>query len=326
MTQVYAKIMGTGSYVPNEPITNEILVERLAKNGIETSDEWIRERTGITQRYWVDDSQAAGSMGAIAAQRALETAGIQADEIDLIIVGTTSPDMTFPSTACLIQSSIGAKRAAAFDVQAACSGFIYSVTIANSMIASGQFKTVLVIGADVVSRLLDWNDRATCVLFGDGAGAVVLQASNTPGVKACRLHADGDLSHILCNPGVIKNGVIAGNPFVEMDGQAVFKQAVTVLGDVALEVLSDADMNVEALDWFIPHQANIRIIQAAAKRLNIPTEKIIVTVNEHGNTSSASVPLALDKAVRDGRIQRGQTILLEGVGGGLSWGAVLVQY
>ena len=326
MTRIYSKILGTGSHVPNSPISNDVLVERLAKNGIETSDEWIRERTGITQRYWASEDQTASSMGEIAARNALEMAGVDAADLDLVIVGTSTGDMMFPSTACLLQSRIGAKKAAAFDVAAACTGFIYALTTANAMIQSGQIKTALVVGAEVISRLLDWNDRTTCVLFGDGAGAVVLQASTEPGIKACRIHADGDLSKILYSPGVIYNGAIKGDPFISMDGQAVFKQAVTVLGDVALEVLGDADMDPQTLDWFIPHQANIRIIQAAAKRLNMPMEKVIVSVNEHGNTSAASVPLALDKAVRDGRIQRGQSILLQGVGGGFTWGAALIEF
>lgn len=326
MTKIYARIIGTGSFVPNEPITNDMLVERLAKNGIETSDQWIQERTGICQRYWANEGQTASSMGEIAARNAMEMAGISADEIDLVVVATSTGDMLFPSTACLLQSKIGAKKAAAFDVQAACSGFIYALTTANAMIQSGQVKTALVVGAEVISRLLDWNDRTTCVLFGDGAGAVILRASDEPGVLSCRIHSDGDLSHILHSKGVIYNGAIKGEPFIGMDGQAVFKNAVTLLGDVALEVLEDAQLPVEKLDWFIPHQANIRIIQAAAKRLNVPVEKVIVSVNEHGNTSAASVPLALDKAVRDGRIQRGQTMLLQGVGGGFTWGAALIQY
>ncbi|TDR31090.1 beta-ketoacyl-ACP synthase III [Hydromonas duriensis] len=322
----YARIIGTGSFVPNEPVSNAMLVERLAKQGIETSDEWIRERTGITQRYWANPDQTTSSLAEVAAKNALEMAGVHAEELDLIIVGTSTGDMMFPSSACLLQSRIGAKKAAAFDVQAACTGFIYALTTANAMIRSGQIKTALVVGAEVISRLLDWSDRTTCVLFGDGAGAVVLQASDEPGVLSCKVHADGDLSTILYSNGVIKNGQIVGHPFITMDGQAVFKNAVKALGDVAIEVLEDARMDVADLDWFIPHQANIRIMQAAAKRLNVPDEKVIVSVNLHGNTSAASVPLALDKAVRDGRIQKGQTLLLQGVGGGFTWGASLLKF
>ena len=326
MKHTYARIIGTGSCVPNEPITNAMLVERLAAKGIETSDEWIRDRSGITQRYWVNEGQTVSSLAEVAANNALDMAGIGADELDLIIFGTTTSDMMFPSAGCLLQSRIGAKKAAAFDVVAACSGFIYSMTMANAMIQSGQAKNVLVVGGDVISRLLDWNDRTTSVLFGDGAGAVVLQASDDAGILSCKIHSDGDLSSILYSTGVIKNGEIVGNPFISMDGQAVFKNAVKVLGDVALEVLEDADIDIEQLDWFIPHQANIRIMQAAAKRLNVPAEKIIVSVDQHGNTSAASVPLALDMAVRDGRIQKGQVLLLQGVGGGFSWGASLLKF
>lgn len=326
MQPIYSRIIGTGSYLPNEPITNAMLTEKLAAVGVETSDEWILSRTGISQRHWANSDQTASSLAEVAARHAIEMAGITADQIDLVIVGTSTGDMAFPSTACLLQSRIGATHAAAFDVQAACTGFVYALTTANAMIKSGQIKTALVVGAEVLSRLLDLTDRTTCVLFGDGAGAVILQASTEPGVLTCKVHANGDLSTILNSTGVIKNGNIVGNPFISMDGPAVFKNAVTALGDVALETLEAANMTVDQLDWFIPHQANIRIIQAAAKRVGVPDEKVIVSLNRHGNTSAASVPLALDAAVRDGRIQKGQSVMLQGVGGGFTWGAALLTF
>lgn len=326
MTPKYSKIIGTGSYLPNTPVSNQELAERLAREGIETSDEWIRERTGIEQRYIAHADQFTSDLAMHASQSALEAAGITADQIDLIIVATSTPDMTFPSTACLLQAKIGAKRAAAFDVQAVCSGFVYALSTADAMIKSGQAKYALVVGAEVFSRLLNWQDRTTCVLFGDGAGAVVLQASEEAGILANKLHADGTLSHILNATGNITGGVVQGDPYLHMDGQAVFKQAVTVLGEVAHEVLEAAQMTSDQVDWLIPHQANVRILQATAKRLGISMDKVITTVHLHGNTSAASVPLAFDVAVRDGRVQKGQYVMLQGVGGGFTWGANLFKY
>ena len=323
---MYSKIIGTGSYLPNEAVSNDELAARLAKDGVETSDEWIRSRTGIAQRHIASPNQTSSDLAMFAAQSALEMAGVGALEIDLIIVATTSPDMTFPSTACILQSKIGADNAAAFDVQAVCSGFVYALTTADAMIRAGQAKKALVVGAEVFSRMLDWRDRGTCVLFGDGAGAVVLSASDEPGILASKIHANGRLNSILQVSSSIQNGQVVGNPYMYMDGQAVFKNAVTALGDVAVEVLESAKMSAEQLDWLIPHQANIRIIQATAKRLDFPMDKVVVTVDQHGNTSAASVPLALDTAVRDGRIQKGHTVLVQGVGGGFTWGANLFRF
>ena len=323
---MYSKIIGTGSYLPNEAVSNDELAARLAKDGVETSDEWIRSRTGITQRHIASPNQTSSDLAMFAAQSALEMAGVGALEIDLIIVATTSPDMTFPSTACILQSKIGADNAAAFDVQAVCSGFVYALTTADAMIRAGQAKKALVVGAEVFSRMLDWHDRGTCVLFGDGAGAVVLSASDEPGILASKIHANGRLNSILQVSSSIQNGQVVGNPYMYMDGQAVFKNAVTALGDVAVEVLESAKMSAEQLDWLIPHQANIRIIQATAKRLDFPMDKVVVTVDQHGNTSAASVPLALDTAVRDGRIQKGHSVLIQGVGGGFTWGANLFRF
>lgn len=323
---MYSKIIGTGSYLPNEAVTNDELATRLAKDGVETSDEWIRSRTGIEQRYLASPNQTSSDLALFAAQNALEMAEVLPSEIDLIIVATTSPDMTFPSTACLLQAKIGADNAAAFDVQAVCSGFVYALTTADAMVRAGQAKKALVIGSEVFSRMLDWKDRTSCVLFGDGAGAVVLEASEEAGILASRIHSNGRLSSILNVSSSIQGGQVVGNPFMYMDGQAVFKNAVSALGDVAQEVLDAANMSAEQLDWLIPHQANLRIISATAKRLNFPMEKVIVTVNQHGNTSAASVPLAFDTAVRDGRITKGQTVLVQGVGGGFTWGANLFRF
>ena len=310
--------------MPHSPAVE--LAARLAKDGVETSDEWIRSRTGIEQRYLASPNQTSSDLALFAAQNALEMAEILPSEIDLIIVATTSPDMTFPSTACLLQAKIGADNAAAFDVQAVCSGFVYALTTADAMIRAGQAKKALVVGSEVFSRMLDWKDRTSCVLFGDGAGAVVLEASEEAGILASRIHSNGRLSSILNVSSSIQGGQVVGNPFMYMDGQAVFKNAVSALGDVAQEVLDAANMSAEQLDWLIPHQANLRIISATAKRLNFPMEKVIVTVNQHGNTSAASVPLAFDTAVRDGRITKGQTVLVQGVGGGFTWGANLFRF
>ena len=319
---MFARLIGTGSYLPGLPVTNDDLAAR----GIATSDEWIVTRTGIRSRYLADYGTTSSQLGLIAAQRALEMAGIAGDQLDLIIVATSTPDFIFPSTACLIQGKLGNKGAAAFDVQAVCAGFTYALGIAEKFIRSGSHKKALVIGAEVFSRILDWNDRGTCVLFGDGAGAVVLEASEQPGILATAMHADGSQNGILNVPGQICGGQVTGDPFLRMDGQAVFKFAVRVLADVAEEVCQTAGVQTSEIDWLIPHQANIRIIEATGKKLKVDREKVIVTVDRHGNTSAASVPLALDEAVRDGRIQRGQKVLLEGVGGGFTWGAALLEF
>ena len=323
---IYAQIIGTGRCLPNEPISNEVLVERMARQGVETSDEWIRERSGITQRYWANDDQPVSVLSEIAARNALEMAGVSAEELDFIIIGSSTPDMIFPSAACLVQAKLGAKNAFAMDVQAACTGFVYALSVANSMIQSGQIKTALVIGAETISDVLDEQDRTTAVLFGDGAGAVVVRASDEPGILACKLHSDGELANVLYGDAKIRQGKVMGDPRIKMDGQAVFKTAVTVLPECAEETLAAVNMPIEQLDWYIPHQANIRIIQSAGKRLGMPIDKTIVTVDQHGNTSAASVPLALDTAVRDGRIQKGQTVLMQGVGGGFTWGTVLMRF
>jgi 3-oxoacyl-[acyl-carrier-protein] synthase-3 len=323
---IYAQIIGTGRCLPNEPISNEVLVERMARQGVETSDEWIRERSGITQRYWANDDQPVSVLSEIAARNALEMAGVSAEELDFIIIGSSTPDMIFPSAACLVQAKLGAKNAFAMDVQAACTGFVYALSVANSMIQSGQIKTALVIGAETISDVLDEQDRTTAVLFGDGAGAVVVRASDEPGILACKLHSDGELANVLYGDAKIRQGKVMGDPRIKMDGQAVFKTAVTVLPECAEETLAAVNMPIEQLDWYIPHQANIRIIQSACKRLGFPMEKTVVTVDQHGNTSAASVPLALDTAVRDGRIKKGQTVLMQGVGGGFTWGSVLMRF
>ena len=320
---IHARISGTGSYLPGEPVTNDDLVAR----GIETSDEWIATRTGIRARHFAAEGQSASDLAEVASRRAIEAAGVSGDDIDLVIVATSTPDFIFPSTAALLQSRLGIRNdGAAFDVQAVCSGFAYALSIAEKFIRSGSHQRALVVGAEVFSRILDWSDRGTCVLFGDGAGAVVLEAAEQPGVLATALHADGSHHQILAVPGAISSGKVLGDPFLRMDGQAVFKFAVRVLGDVASEVLDAAGMSVDQVDWLIPHQANIRIIQSTAKRVGIPLEKVIATVGAHGNTSAASIPLALDAAIRDGRIVRGQNIVLEGVGGGFTWGAALIAY
>ena len=319
---MFARLIGTGSYLPGNPVTNDDLAAR----GIDTNDEWIVTRTWIRSRYLAEQGATSSEMGLIAAQRALEMAGVSAVDLDLIIVATSTPDFIFPSTACLIQGKLGNKGAATFDVQAVCAGFAYALGIAEKFIRSGSHKKALVIGAEVFSRILDWNDRGTCVLFGDGAGAVVLEASDTPGILATAMHADGSQNGILNVPGQICNGQVTGDPFLRMDGQAVFKFAVRVLADVAHEVCQTAGLQTQDIDWLIPHQANIRIIEATGKKLGVDRNKVIVTVDRHGNTSAASVPLALDEAVRDGRIQRGHKVLLEGVGGGFTWGAALLEF
>ena len=319
---MYARLIGTGSYLPGSPVSNHDLAAR----GIETDDEWIVTRTGIRTRHLAEPGTTSSSLGLEAAKRALEMAGVTADQIDLIIVATSTPDFIFPSTACIIQGQLGNVGAAAFDVQAVCAGFTYALGIAEKFICSGSHQRALVIGAEVFSRILDWNDRGTCVLFGDGAGAVVLEASDKPGILATAMHADGSQFGILNVPGQVCGGQVTGDPFLRMDGQAVFKFAVRVLAEVAQEVCATAGVASSEVDWLIPHQANIRIIEATGKKLGVDRDKVIVSVDRHGNTSAASVPLALDEAVRDGRIQRGQKVLLEGVGGGFTWGAALLEF
>jgi 3-oxoacyl-[acyl-carrier-protein] synthase-3 len=319
---MYARITGTGSYLPSTAVSNDDLVAR----GVNTSDEWIVERTGIRSRHIVEHGQTASDMAFAASQRAMAAAGISAEKIDLIVLATSTPDYIFPSTACLLQAKLGVSGAAAFDVQAVCSGFAYALTVAEKFIRSGSHRCALVVGTEVFSRILDWNDRGTCVLFGDGAGAAVLEASNEPGILASALHADGSHHGILEVPGNVSGGQVVGQPFVRMDGPAVFKFAVKVLAEVAHEVLDLAGLDAKAVDWLIPHQANIRIIQSTAKKLGLPMDKVVTTVERHGNTSAASIPLALDAAVREGRIKRGDVLMLEGVGGGFTWGAVLLKF
>jgi len=316
-----SRIIGTGSHLPEKVLTNADL-EKI----VDTSDEWIRNRTGIRSRHIAAEGELTSDLALPAAQKALQSAGVAAADIDMIIVATTTPDMIFPSTACILQSRLGIAGCPAFDLQAVCSGFVYALSTADLFIRAGQAKKVLVVGVEVYSRILDWNDRGTCVLFGDGAGAVVLAASDTPGILATRLHADGRHKDQLSVPGSVCGGKVWGRPFVHMDGGSVFRFAVRVFEEVAHEVLDQAGLKVSDLDWFVPHQANIRIMEATAKKLGLPVEKLIATVDHHGNTSAASIPLALDEAVRDGRIRPGQTLLLEGVGGGFTWGAVLLRW
>jgi len=317
---IYSRIVGTGSYLPANVVSNDELARR-----VDTSDEWIRARTGIRQRHLADPAQKSSDLAYEAALQALAAAGTTAADLDLIIVATSTPDFIFPSTACVLQARLGSKRCPAFDVQAVCSGFVYALDIADKFIRSGMYKRALVVGAEVFSRILDWEDRGTCVLFGDGAGAVVLAAAATPGVRASVLHADGSHAGILSTPGHVCGGKVTGDPFLRMDGQAVFKLAVRVLDEVARETLALCEMKPTDVDWLIPHQANVRILDATARMLGIAAEKVIVTVDSHANTSAASVPLALDVAVRDGRIKPGHKVLLEGVGGGFTWGAALVE-
>lgn len=322
--KIYSRITGTGSYLPPRRLTNADLVTELAAQGVESSDEWIVERTGIRARHFVDAGVNSSDLALMASRQALEAAGIDANDIDLIIVGTSTPDMVFPSTACILQSKLGIKGGPAFDVQAVCSGFIYALTLADSLIRSGTAKKALVVGAEVFSRLLDFKDRTTCVLFGDGAGAVVLEASDTPGILSTDIHADGQYADILCVPGHVCAGQVLGDPLLRMDGQAVFKLAVGVLDEAARAVLAKAGKTEADIDWLIPHQANIRIMQSTARKLKLSMDKVVVTVDQHGNTSAASIPMALDSAVRSGQVKPGQTLLLEAVGGGFTWGAVLL--
>ena len=319
---MFSRITGVGSYLPGQVVSNADLVLR----GVDTSNDWIVSRTGIKARHLAEPGQSTSDLAFEASRRALSAAGIEASELNLIILATSTPDFIFPSTACLLQAKLGNRGATAFDVQAVCSGFIYALTIAEKFIRSGSHKKALVVGAEVFSRILDWDDRGTCVLFGDGAGAVVLEASEKPGILASALHADGSYHSILSVPGNVSGGKVTGDPFLRMDGQAVFKFAVRVLADVAQECCDAAGIPPEEIDWLVPHQANVRIIEATAKRMKLNMDKVIVTVDRHGNTSAASVPLALDAAVQDGRIRTGQKIILEGVGGGFTWGAVLLEF
>ena len=321
----HSRITGTGSSLPPRRLTNADMVELLAARGVETSDDWIVERTGIRARHFVADGVFSSDLATEAARRALEAAGTDPASIDLIIVATSTPDMVFPSTAAIVQHKLGMAGCPAFDVQAVCSGFVYALTVADAMIRSGSASKALVIGSEVFSRLLDFNDRTTCVLFGDGAGAVVLEASDTPGILATDLHADGRHVGILCVPGHVNGGQILGDPVLKMDGQAVFKLAVGVLEEAARTVLAKAGRTEADIDWLIPHQANIRIMQSTARKLKLPMDKVVVTVDQHGNTSAASIPLALDHAVRQHQIKQGDTLMLEGVGGGFTWGAVLLK-
>lgn len=322
----YARIIGTGSYLPPRRLTNNDLAAELAKRGLETSDEWIVERTGIRARHFAEPDVASSDLALEASRKAIEAAGIEASDLDLIIVATSTPDMVFPSTAAILQNKLGiTNNCPAFDVQAVCSGFVYALTVADSMIQSGAAKRVLVVGSEVFSRILDFNDRTTCVLFGDGAGAVVLEASDEPGILSTELHADGSHVGILCVPGNVSGGNVLGDPLLKMDGQAVFKLAVSVLDKAARATLEKAGLTEADIDWLIPHQANIRIMQSTARKLKLSMDKVVVTVDQHGNTSAASIPLALDHGVRSGQVKKGQTVLLEGVGGGFTWGAVLIK-
>jgi 3-oxoacyl-[acyl-carrier-protein] synthase-3 len=318
---MFSRVIGTGSYLPEKIVTNDDLART-----VDTNDEWIRTRTGIRSRHFAAEGQLASDLALPASQRALQSSGVSARDIDLIIVATTTPDMIFPGTACILQSKLDIAGCPAFDVQAVCSGFVYALTIADLFIRAGQARHVLVVGTEVYSRILDWSDRGTCVLFGDGAGAVIVAASETPGIIASKLHADGAHKDMLCVPGSVNAGKVSGSPFVHMDGGSVFKFAVRVFEEGANEVLDAAGITVADIDWFIPHQANIRIMEATAKKLGLPKEKIIATVDHHGNTSAASIPLALDEAVCDNRIRPGQMLLLEAVGGGFTWGAVLLRW
>jgi 3-oxoacyl-[acyl-carrier-protein] synthase-3 len=325
---LYSKIIGTGSYLPQQRVTNADLTAQLAAKGVETSDEWIFSRSGISARHFAAPDQLSSDLAVAAAKQALAMADKQPHDIDLVIVASSTPDFygSFPSTACIVQRKLGmTNHSAAFDVQAVCSGFVYAVSVADAFIKAGAHKNVLVIGAEVFSRILNFDDRTTCVLFGDGAGAIVLTASDEPGILATKLHADGSYADILSVPGNLANGALAGSAFLYMDGPAVFKLAVSVLEQVAHEALDHAGMTAEQLDWLVPHQANIRIMKSTAKKLNLPIEKMVVTVDQHGNTSAASIPLALDAAVRDGRIKPGHNVMMEGVGGGFTWGAVLAR-
>jgi len=316
-----SRIAGTGRYLPTEVLTNAMLAQR-----VDTSDEWIRTRTGIGQRHIAAAGEETSDLALAASRAALARAGIAPEDVDLIIVATTTPDMIFPSTACILQDKLGAHGGPAFDVQAVCSGFVYALALADKLVTGGMARNALVVGAEIYSRILDWNDRGTCVLFGDGAGAVVLVPSAAPGLLTAHLHADGRYRDILCVPGQVQRGAVTGSPFVHMDGQGVFKFAVKVLADVAHEALDATAMTTDDIDWLIPHQANVRIMEATAKRLKVPPERVVTTVDKHANTSAASIPLALDVAVEDGRIRTGHHVMLLGVGGGFTWGSAFLRW
>ncbi len=320
----HARIAGIGSHLPEKVVTNHDLEKTM-----DTSDEWIRERTGIKRRHLAGDSETTSSMGLAAAKRAMEMAGVGPDEIDLIIVGTATPDKVFPATACIIQRQLGVSGSPAFDVHAACSGFVFGLDLANRYILTGGAKTAIVIGSETLSRITDWEDRGTAVLFGDGAGAVVLQAANEPGILSTHIHADGqyeELLHVEQGVSVGYDMTRAGGAFIKMEGNAVFRRAVASFDNIARETVADLDGHLDDIDWFVPHQANMRIIKAAAKKLDMPMDRVIATVDEHANTSAASIPLALDLAIRDGRIQRGQTLLLAAFGAGFTWGSAMLRF
>ena len=322
--RIYTRIAGTGSYLPEKVLTNFDL-EKM----VDTTDQWIRERTGIEKRHVAENGQTCSDLAEPAARRAMEMAGVGPDDIDLIVVATTTPDQIFPSTACLLQHRLGISGCAAFDVQAVCTGFIYATAVADNFTRTGSARTALVVGSEVFSRIVDWTDRNTCVLFGDGAGAAILTAADRPGIISTHLHADGSYQGLLQVPAGIGTGfdeMKAGRAFTEMRGNEVFKMAVTTLGRIVDETLEANGMEKSDVDWLIPHQANIRIIQATARKLDLSMDRVVVTVDTHGNTSAASIPLALDAAVRDGRIQRGENLLMEGFGGGFTWGSVLVTF
>ncbi len=318
---MYSKIIGTGGYLPEKILTNHDL-----ENMVDTSDSWIRSRTGIEQRHIAADNELASDLALKASHEAMKAADVSTDEINLIIVATTTPDMIFPSTACILQNKLGIKNCPAFDVQAVCSGFIYALATADMFIRAGRCRTALVVGTEIYSRILDWDDRGTCVLFGDGAGAVLITQSNQPGIISSHLHSDGSHANTLALSGNICNGKIQGNPYITMEGNTVFKFAVKVMEEIVHEAVAENNLQISDISWLIPHQANIRIIQSTAKKLGIPMEKVVTTINKHGNTSAASIPLALDIASRDGRIKSGQYVLLEGVGSGFTWGAVLIRW
>ena len=321
MSNTYSRIVGTGGYLPEKVLSNRDL-----ELAVDTTDEWIFTRTGIRQRHIAADGETTSDLALEASRSALQTAGIAAGDLDLIVVATTTPDMVFPSTACLLQAKLGVRNCPAFDVQAVCSGFVYGLSTADSFMRSGQYRNALVVGAEIYSRILDWSDRSTCVLFGDGAGAVVLRRDSTPGIMSSHLHADGSYANQLSVPGTVSGGKVSGRPLLQMDGGGVFKFAVKALDDLVEETLAANGMQKSEIDWLVPHQANIRIIQASAKKLGLSMEKVVVTVDRHANTSAASIPLALDEAVRDGRIRAGQHVLMEAVGGGFTWGAALVKW
>lgn len=318
---MYSKVIGTGGYLPEKIITNHDL-----ENMVDTSDSWIRSRTGIEQRHIAADNELASDLALKASHEAMKAADVGADEINLIIVATTTPDMIFPSTACILQNKLGTKNCPAFDVQAVCSGFIYALATADMFIRAGRCRTALVVGTEIYSRILDWNDRGTCVLFGDGAGAALITQSNQPGIISSHLHSDGSYANTLALSGNICGGKIHGNPYITMEGNTVFKFAVKVMEEIVHEAVAENNLQISDISWLIPHQANIRIIQSTAKKLGIPMDKVVTTINKHGNTSAASIPLALDIASRDGRIKSGQYVLLEGVGSGFTWGAVLIRW